>query len=412
MPPTPTPAPGFRAFWSYSTLTNLQDGIMAAAGPLVVASIDRSPGAIAGAVVAQQSPALLFSLVAGALADRLSRRMLALVGNGVRILGLAVLALAALGGWLSLPLVYAVLFVLGTSECFADNSARTILPLIVPKKDLGTANAKLMGVSMSMQRMVGPLIGAWLFALGMTVPYAASALLLAAAVLCFARIPLPAHVPPPTSGAHPLRQIVVDIKEGARYTWRNVPVRTLVLLIFLMNISYGAMHAMLVLVATEHMGLGAAGYGWLMTALGVGSLAGIWVYPRYERVASAATMLRVGLVFEVLTHLFLVVARGEWVILPWFAVFGAHEMIWGSVSIAVRQKTVPQQYMGRVMSVYGLGIFGGAVIGAGLGGLTGTLVGWENVFWVTFVLAAAALAWVWGRLPAIAHSDDDDDAPA
>ncbi|GAA1351408.1 MFS transporter [Falsarthrobacter nasiphocae] len=413
---------GFRPFWGYSALTNLQDGVLSAAGPLVVASLDRSPQAVASAVVAQQTPVFLFSLLAGALADRVSRRTMALAGNAVRIGGLGLLALAAAGGWISVPLVLGVLFALGTAECFVDASARSILPSIVPMAELGTANARLFGVSMTMQRMVGPVVGAWLVVLGLAVPYAGSALMLAAALVLFARIPLPPHEGVERHHGNPLRQVAADVAEGARYLWSNIPVRELAILVAVMNVSFGALAALLVFVGTERTGLGTGGYGALLTAMGVGGLLGMWVYPRVETRASASTLLRIGLVFEVATHLLLAVLstgrvvpggpvvvpselfhHSAWVLVPWFVLFGIHEAVWGTISTTIRQRTVPSRLLGRVMASYSLAIIGGAVLGSALGGALGGWLGWERVFWATGALAAASLLWVWRRLPSIAH---------
>jgi MFS family permease len=62
--------------WTASTISNLGDGITLVAGPLLAATLTRDPVLVAGLTFAQQLPWLLFSLVSGALVDRLDRRRL------------------------------------------------------------------------------------------------------------------------------------------------------------------------------------------------------------------------------------------------------------------------------------------------------------------------------------------------
>ena len=80
--------------------------------------------------------------------------------------------------------------------------------------------------------------------------------------------------------------------------------------------------------------------------------------------------MRIGLIIETLTHLALalttVAVRSRW---PIFFVFGAHAFVWGTTSMTVRQRAVPTELQGRVGSVNLVGVYGGLVIGAAIGGL-------------------------------------------
>jgi MFS family permease len=103
----------FSKLWTASAVSNLGDGITMAAGPLLVASLTKDPAAVAGAVFVQQLPWLLFALFSGVWADRLDRRRLVVTVNLCRAAALGVLATATAAGLVTVPLVYAVFFVLG-----------------------------------------------------------------------------------------------------------------------------------------------------------------------------------------------------------------------------------------------------------------------------------------------------------
>ena len=84
----------FRWIWGASSASNLGDGIVLAAGPLLVASITREPLAVAMAAFLQQLPWLIFGVPAGAIIDRVDRRVLVVVVDVLRFLVIGLLALA------------------------------------------------------------------------------------------------------------------------------------------------------------------------------------------------------------------------------------------------------------------------------------------------------------------------------
>src|SRR5687768_18132 len=105
---------------------------------------------------------------------------------------------------------------------------------------------------------------------------------------------------PPLPRAAGVTHIGRDITEGFRWTWGNPAVRTLTLAIVTFNVTYGAAWSVLVLYATEHLGLGPVGFGLLTTVGALGGIAGTSAYGWLERHASLATIMRVGLIIETL----------------------------------------------------------------------------------------------------------------
>ena len=105
--------------------TNLGDGIALAAGPLLIASQTRDPFLVALGAMLQWLPALLFGLHAGAIADRVDRRLLVALADGSRIVVVGVLVLSVVTDRVSIAVVLGAMFLLGTGETFADTSAAT-----------------------------------------------------------------------------------------------------------------------------------------------------------------------------------------------------------------------------------------------------------------------------------------------
>jgi MFS family permease len=395
---------GFRWLLGASWLANLGDGLMLAAGPLLVASKTDDAFVVALAATVLWLPPLVFGLYAGVLSDRLDRRLILVSVNLARGVVLLVLGLSLAGLDVPIPAVLIALFLLGCGEVFSDNTSSTLLPMLVAREDLAIANSRLMTGFITVNQLAGPPVGAALFALGSHWPFLADAVLVVAGALLFGRIALPPHARPEASH---LRR---DIAEGFRWTWHNAAVRTLVLTIFTFNITFGAAWSVLVLYATERLGLGEVGFGLVTTVSAAGGLLGSFCYGAITRRLSLGNIMRIGLILETLTHLILALTTMPAVALVVFFVFGAHAFIWGTTSTAVRQRAVPTELQGRVGSVNMFGVCGGLVIGSGVGGFLAQHWGVTAPFWFAFVGSALFVVLIWGQLVHIAH--DDDPVPA
>lgn len=401
----PRLGPGFRWLLGSSWAANLGDGLRLAAGPLLMASVTTDPLLIAAAALAQWLPALLFGLLAGVLADRADRRRLLIGANLVRVAVLAALVGCVLTDRVGATVVLAAVFLLGTAETVVDTAGGALLPTLLAPRDLGIGNARLGVGAIVGNKLAGPPIGAALFAAGAAWPFLAQALLLAAGAALASRIVLPA---PERPAAGPARRVGTDIRDGVRWLWAHPPMRTLALTILAFNVTFGAAWSVLVLYSAQRLGLGAVGFGLITTAGAVGGLLAAAAYGRLERRFGVAALMRCGLVVEALTHLALAVTTVPWVALAVFAVFGAHESVWGTTSSSVRQRAVPLAYQGRVSGVYRMGMTGGLVIGSGLGGILAKMGGVTGPFWFAFAGSALLLVLIWRELGQIAHASPAD----
>lgn len=394
---------GFRWLLASSWVSNLGDGIAIAAGPLLVASQTHDPFLVSLAALLQWLPPLVFGLYAGALADRLDRRLIVVSVDLARAVVLVLVALTIVTGVVSVPVVLAALFLLGTAEVFADNSSQTLLPMLVARRDLALANSRLQTGFITVNQLAGPPIGAALFAAGMALPFVTQAALVALGALLVSRVALPHHGRRPDRATH-VRQ---DIAEGFRWVRGHAAVRTLVLTIFTFNITFGAAWSVLVLYATERLGMGEVGFGLLTTVSAVGGLAGTLAYDWITQHVSLGDLMRIGLVIETVTHLALALTTSPAVAMAIFFVFGAHAFIWGTTSITVRQRAVPTELQGRVGSVNGVGVYGGLVLGSAIGGVIARHWGVTAPFWFAFVGSALFVVLIWGQLAHIAHADEE-----
>ena len=397
----------FRWLLASSWTSNIGDGIALSAAPLLIASLTSSPLLVAAGAMMQFLPWLLFGLLAGSIADHQDRRRLVMLADGSRaviVLGLVVFIAT---GQVTVWIVLATAFLYGTAEVFADTAGSTLLPMLVRPADLGIGNARLQTGFLVGNQLVGPPLGAFLFAIGSFWPFLVQILCVSLAVILISRI---ARTPIPPKEAVPAGAKAHPIREGLRWLRGNAPVRTLVIIIFVFNVTWAAPWSILVLYATEHLNMGAVGFGALMTASALGGLAGTASFGWLERHVSFATLMRVCLSLEVLMHLaFALTTSGVIAFVIMFG-FGAYAFIWGTISTTVRQRLVPLQLQGRIASVNMVGVFGGLVIGQLLGGLIAQAWGLTAPWWFAFAGSAITLLLVWRSISQIAAAPPAIDA--
>ena len=390
----------FRWLWAATVAGNLGDGLLLAVAPLLVASLTSDPFAIALAVFMQRLPWLLFGLAAGVVVDRVDRRLLSATVDVARALVVGALTITVATGTVSVVLVYAVVFLLGTAETLADNAATALVADSVPPQGLGIANARLIGSIMVTNQLAGPPIGAALFGVGVALPFGTYAACLAASAVLITRMRIrPAESPRPER-----RAVRHEIAEGLVWLWRHPPIRTLAETIVAFNITFGAAMAVYVLYAKERLGVGDLGFGLLLSSTAVGGVVGAACYGTLARWFSLATLIRAGLIVETCTHLALALTRSPIVAGLVMFVFGVHAAVWGSTSLTVRQRAVPSRLLGRVNSVYLLGSIGAIAIGTLLGGALAQRWGVTAPFWFAFVGSAVITIVMWRTFLLIAHA--------
>ncbi len=389
----------FRWLLSATLINNAGDGIALSAGPLLVASQTRDPFLVSMALLSEYLPVLLFGVLGGAAADRFDRVRMVVVVNVARAVVLAALVATIASGTVNIAVVLVALFVLGTAETFADSASSTLIPGLVAREDLGIANARMQGAFLLTNQLLTPPIGAFLFVVGMALPFATNAACFALGAVLVSRVA--------TSTRNQLRErtgLGAEMVEGIRWLVAHPPMRTLALTILTFNVTYGAAWSVLVLYAGDRLGMDAVGFGLLTTAVAVGGVVGIVSYGRLERRFSLGDIMRVGLLIETGTHLSLALTTSPAVALATLVVFGAHAFVWGTTSTVVRQRAVPDELLGRVGGVYRVAIVGGMVIGTPIGGLLARIFGITAPFWFAFAGSALLVAILWRQFDHIVHA--------
>lgn len=383
----------FARLWAATATSALGSGVATIAAPLLVASRTSDPLVVSAGFAIAWLPWLLFSLPGGVLVDRVDRRRLMIVMDAVRVAAMGLLAVAVAVGHAPIALLYAVLFGVNTGEVVFRTASQALVPAVVPRARLERANGWLAGGYTLMQGMVAGPVGGFLFLVAASIPFFVNAGTYAVSAVLIAMV-AGRYRGSDAVDARP-RSVRADVSEGFRWLIRQRLLRTMAVLIGLLNVTLTAALAVLVLLARDRLQLGSVGYGLLFTAMAVGGVLGSVTGDRLVARFSATWTIRIGLVIEAATHLVLAASRSAYLVGFALFAFGVHGTLWGIVNSSLRQRLTPPAMLGRVGSASLFIAAGGNCVGALLGGVVATRYGLTAPYWVGFVVAVLVTAATW-----------------
>ncbi|MFE0135818.1 MFS transporter [Streptomyces sp. NPDC059037] len=385
--PTDTGRRNTAVLVGFTAATNLADGVMKMALPLLAAQLTGSPAQVTAVSMTLTLPWLLVALHIGVLVDRFDRRRLLWGANGMRLAAMGWLTVSAVTGGITLVQLFSAGVILGVADVLASTSASALVPAAVPAAGRQRANAWMVGAETVGQEFAGPFVGGLLLAAGTGIAlgligasYAIAALALLLLVGRFqAR---------PAADAAPV-SVNSRIAEGLRFLWGDPVLRTLSLVVAVLAAVWGAWLALMPLYAQQAMELGPHEYGIVLSALGIGGVVGTVAVTWVNRLLGARWAMFADLVgttamvaLPALTTNIAAVAVGAFL-------GGMGGTLWTVNARTITQRMVPDAMLGRYGAAARLFSFGAMPLGAALVGLLAELGGMRLAFGV-FAGAPAA----------------------
>jgi MFS family permease len=333
-------------------------------------------------------PAVLFSPLAGVLADVLDRsRLLLSTLLAMTAVGVALTVLTAVNR-MPPSLLLTFTFALGTGAILTAPAYQSLVPDLVPRDQLRTASA-LSSININLARAVGPALAGLVIArIGVTTVFALNT----ATFLVYA-IVVAAH--PHLGGtATSHERLLPGLRAGGRYVRHAPVVRRILLRASLFLVPGTALWALLPLVATSRLGLGSGGYGVLLGALGVGAIGGAVVLPQVRARLSTNTMMAVASLAYAAALVVVGLSRNVPLSLLVLLPAGAAWITFLSNVNASLQLFLPQWVRGRGLSVYQMVLFGGQAAGAAVWGVVADTAGLVPSLLVAALVMAAGTATV------------------
>jgi MFS family permease len=380
----------YRRLWTAVVLANSGRWAFVVGIGWLVHTLTHSPLWVGASVFAIQGPVVVVAPLAGVLADRFDRgRLLAL--------GLAAAAAVCLGLWLasegrvaSLPVILAGCLAFGIAFTLQSNSWNALVPPIVPRPLLANAVA-LVTMARQGSEFTGPLLATpLLVASGPGAVLEFCVLLYAAAAVMAARLP----ARPMAAG--PTQRVGRSLMDGLRYLEGNAPVRAMVPFIGLHCVCTMAYLGLLPRFVQVAFGAGSQGYGDVMTAVGVGALAGALAVAALPRAEVSRGPFALSVVVSGLSLSAFALSRSLGAGLVMAAAMGASQSFFMAWSAAFVQWHVDDRFRGRVSSLRSVVTQGTMSVGNWSWGALGVLLpaGWIlGTLGTVFVVAA----WLWAR---------------
>lgn len=340
--------------------------VESAALPLLAATLTRNPVLISGVFFASRLPWLVLGLFSGAVVDRADRKRVMVRADLIRVVILGALGAFVLVGEASLPMLYVAAFLVGVAQTFFDNAAIAAIPAMVPAEQLEHVNGQIFGAQMIMLEFIGPVIGSVLYGRAAWSPFLLDSVSFGVSALLIFSLAMRLSSQHPQSVSD--RSIRGDVAAGLGWLWHHPVVRTLAVMVGILAFVAQAILAILVLFALRVLHLSTDGYGLLLAAAGVGSLAGNILAPRVSSRLGARRCLIVSIVLSGVAYLGIYPLDNPVFVGMLLAVNGFSIALWNVVTVSLRQMIVPSHLAGRVNSVYRMLAWGGLSLGSLAGG--------------------------------------------
>jgi hypothetical protein len=242
------------------------------------------------------------------------------------------------------------------------------MPSVVSKDNLEKANGRLWGAEMVTNSFIGPPLGGFLLAVAFSVPFFVDAGTFAGSAAMVALL-AGSFRPQARDSSAPRPSFGTDLKEGFRWLWNHRLLRTLAIVLGLLNAAGGATTATMVLFAQEILLLDATGFGLLASAGAVGGVIGSFTASSVSKALGPGRSLAITMTVNTATFIVIGLSSSATLVWAMFAIETVAVVLWNVITVSLRQAIIPDRLLGRVNSVYRFFGWGMMPIGIFIGGL-------------------------------------------
>ncbi len=358
---------GFAFFIAMRIISQFGTQIISVAVGWQVYDMTRNPADLGLVGLFQFAPAFFLILVTGAVCDRYNRRLIAAICFFAEAVCAAVILYLTWHGSITVGTIFFLLLLFGTGRAFVNPATQSLVPNLVPEKDLSSAIA-LSSSSWQVATVVGPALGGVLYGIGPEIAYGAATAFFLIGATCALLIPKTAQK---TTAERPTWQ---SLSAGFRYIWSEKVVFGAVSLDLFAVLLGGAM-ALLPAFARDVLDVGPWGLGFLRSASGVGSLAmGLYLTSRPIRDNAGRTMFIAVCLFGCFNIVF-GLSTIVWLSILMLFLMGTADMISVYIRETLIQLRTPDWVRGRVNAVNMVFIGASNELGAFRAGMVAALIG-------------------------------------
>jgi len=366
----PGMGPAFNRMWAASVISNLSDGILIAAAPLLAISLTDSTVLISAIGAMVMLPWLLFAIPIGVLVDRIDRRFILAGANATRSAVVGVLAVLIATHHVSIYWLLVASFVIGVCEVAADTTSQSLIPQILEEKNFEKGNSRLQISETVIQGFVGAPISGFIYAIAIALPFFINSLGLAVAALLAFSIPIKYLQDVRKDDIEKeKKKFVADMKFGIRYLYNEKVLRRLVLTTASIGVCYSMGTATMVLFIIKELELPKQLFGVILTIQSLGAISGAFMAPRLSKKFGRSTVMTFGITSSSAVLLLQGFSPNIYIFVA-LATFGAFAVSqWNILLMATYQTVIPTELYGRIHGTRRTLVWGMMPVGSLLGGV-------------------------------------------
>ncbi len=350
--------------------------------PLIVYDITRSGSLMAITFVIEFIPHIIFSLFGGALADRISKKAILLIGDIISLMAILLILFTFLNGIENIYIILIATFILSSASAFYHPSFESVIPEMLNSSELVKGNSIFKFIE-TVTTFVGPSIGGLLIGfLGNVETLYVTAFTFTVSAVSIFLIKKP-YINEQTNNDI---SMITSIKEGLDFVLKDKVIMSGTIYMFLINISYGFVEALFVFYLKGEKHYNPSTIGYIFSLQTIGSMASLYIVNKFKYIDRGKFIVYSGVIMCLGMVLLAMNGNLYTIILARTLIVGAATCM--AVSwFTLRQEAVPKQYLGRVISSTRMVAYLSLPISGMIAGLLINIMNANTVFWYSTLFA-------------------------
>lgn len=361
----------FSRIWSASLITNLVDGVLRLASPLLAVSLTEDPILIGALTALGLLPWLFFAIPIGAIVDRVDRRKALVLGNSLRAAIALFIAFAVSQGFINIWLLLISVFFFGICEVLVDTTSQAVLPQILDKSNYERGNSRLQISEVIVSQFAGAPLSGLLYAVSIALPFFFSTTGFILAGLLILLFPFEREINAKKEGEVGQAKLGLkgDIKFALNYLYQDKQIFSIVVITTLLGFFYSLSNAIAPLFILKELKVSPALFGVVLAIQGIGALAGSIAAPMVSKYLGRGKALAINVFFASLLVIFIGLSPNAYFFVAVSVLIGFTISVWNILLMSLYQSLIPPELYGRIHGARRTIVWGLMPIGAIIGGV-------------------------------------------
>ena len=361
----------FSRIWSASLITNLVDGVLRLAAPLLAVSLTDDPILIGAMSALGLLPWLFFAIPIGALVDRVNRGKALVLGNGLRAVIALFIAFAVSQGFINIWLLLLAVFLFGICEVLVDTTSQAVLPQILDKSNYERGNSRLQISEVIVAQFAGAPLSGLLYAVSIALPFYFSTSGFVVAALLILILPFKREINVGKRGDQKEEKLGLkgDIKFALNYLYQDKQIFSIVVITTSLGFFYSLSNSIAPLFILKELNVSPALFGVVLAIQGVGALAGSIAAPMASKLLGRGRALALNIFLASFLVILIGISPNAYLFTAVSVVIGFTISVWNILLMSLYQSLIPPELYGRIHGARRTIVWGLMPIGALLGGV-------------------------------------------